>query len=42
MNTDPGYMSAAPEMDGVEDGAGKVLWPVAIGEWKGHLSGSDF
>ncbi|CAG9940414.1 unnamed protein product [Clonostachys rosea f. rosea IK726] len=40
MNTvDPGYMSAAPEMehlfDGVrplgwEDGAGRVLWPVAM------------
>ncbi|KAK4194042.1 3-oxoacyl-reductase 4 [Triangularia verruculosa] len=45
MNTvDPGYMSAAPEMDGVcdgerpllwEDGAGRVLWPVAIGEVEG-------
>ncbi|OIW26594.1 NAD(P)-binding protein, partial [Coniochaeta ligniaria NRRL 30616] len=42
INTvNPGYMSAAPEMeeayDGVrpigwEDGAGRVLWPVAIGE----------
>jgi NAD(P)-dependent dehydrogenase (short-subunit alcohol dehydrogenase family) len=42
MNTvDPGYMSAAPEFenayDGVrpvgwEDGAGRVLWPIAIGE----------
>lgn len=42
MNTvDPGYMSAAPEMDHVfggerpldwEDGAGRVLWPVAMGE----------
>ena len=45
MNTvDPGFMSAAPEMDtkfgGVrpldwEDGAGRVLWPVAIGEGEG-------
>jgi NAD(P)-dependent dehydrogenase (short-subunit alcohol dehydrogenase family) len=42
MNTvDPGYMSAAPEFEdahggerpiGWEDGAGRVLWPVAIGE----------
>jgi NAD(P)-dependent dehydrogenase (short-subunit alcohol dehydrogenase family) len=42
MNSvDPGYMSAAPEMDqlfdgqrpiGWEDGAARVLWPVAIGE----------
>lgn len=42
MNTvDPGYMSAAPEyedaFDGTrpiewEDGAGRVLWPLAIGE----------
>ncbi|KAH7081062.1 dehydrogenase [Paraphoma chrysanthemicola] len=42
MNTvDPGYMSAAPEFenagDGVrpigwEDGAGRLLWPIAIGE----------
>ncbi|CAH0040320.1 unnamed protein product [Clonostachys solani] len=40
MNTvDPGYMSAAPEMEhvfggvrplGWEDGAGRVLWPVAM------------
>ncbi|KAK4451976.1 3-oxoacyl-reductase 4 [Podospora aff. communis PSN243] len=45
MNTvDPGYMSAAPEMDGKfggirpldwEDGAGRVIWPVAIGEVEG-------
>jgi NAD(P)-dependent dehydrogenase (short-subunit alcohol dehydrogenase family) len=45
MNTvDPGYMSAAPEyenaFDGVrpigwEDGAGRVLWPIAIGELEG-------
>ncbi|KAK0652373.1 hypothetical protein B0T16DRAFT_322812, partial [Cercophora newfieldiana] len=45
MNTvDPGYMSAAPEMDGMfggirpldwEDGAGRVLWPVAVGEVEG-------
>ncbi|KAH7066805.1 dehydrogenase [Paraphoma chrysanthemicola] len=42
MNTvDPGYMSAAPEFEnagegvrpiGWEDGAGRVLWPIAIGE----------
>ncbi|KAB5542589.1 hypothetical protein GE09DRAFT_1244985 [Coniochaeta sp. 2T2.1] len=42
MNTvDTGYMSAAPEMEdlfdgtrpiGWEDGAGRVLWPVAVGE----------
>ncbi|MCJ1458696.1 hypothetical protein MMC28_009070 [Mycoblastus sanguinarius] len=40
MNTvDPGYMSAAPEMRargecpiGFDDGAGRVLWPVAVAE----------
>lgn len=40
MNTvDPGYMSAAPEFAGLgvcpigwEDGAGRVLWPIAVGE----------
>lgn len=40
MNTvDPGYMSAAPEMRdsgecpiGSEDGAGRVLWPIALAE----------
>ncbi|KAI0098544.1 NAD(P)-binding protein [Nemania sp. FL0031] len=42
MNTvDPGYMSAAPELEAVngvempigwEDGAGRVLWPIAVGE----------
>ncbi|KAG6356558.1 hypothetical protein INS49_014431 [Diaporthe citri] len=42
MNTvDPGYMSAAPEYEkayggerplGWEDGAGRVLWPIAMGE----------
>lgn len=42
MNSvDPGYMSAAPEYEsayggerplGWEDGAGRVLWPVAMGE----------
>lgn len=42
INTvDPGYMSAAPEFEnayggerpiGWEDGAGRVLWPIAIGE----------
>lgn len=45
MNTvDPGYMSAAPEYEdsfggqrpiGWEDGAGRVLWPIAIGEREG-------
>ncbi|SPO01660.1 uncharacterized protein DNG_04333 [Cephalotrichum gorgonifer] len=45
MNTvDPGYMSAAPEFQdayngerpiGWEDGAGRVLWPVAMGEKEG-------
>jgi len=45
MNTvDPGFMSAAPEMDRMyggirpldwEDGAGRVLWPIAIGEVEG-------
>lgn len=42
MNTvDPGYMSAAPEYENAyggerplswEDGAGRVLWPIAMGE----------
>ncbi len=46
MNSvDPGYMSAAPEMDTMhggerpidwEDGAGRLLWPVAIGEVEGQ------
>ncbi|KAF4308010.1 hypothetical protein GTA08_BOTSDO04278 [Botryosphaeria dothidea] len=46
MNTvDPGYMSAAPEyedaFDGIrpigwEDGAGRVLWPVSMGEMEGE------
>ncbi|KAK3323191.1 hypothetical protein B0T19DRAFT_385457 [Cercophora scortea] len=46
MNTvDPGYLSAAPEMDGLydgrrplswEDGAGRVLWSVAVGEVEGR------
>ena len=44
-SVDPGYMSAAPEIEahwkqqgrprcpiGWEDGAGRVLWPVAVGE----------
>lgn len=39
-SVDPGFMSAAPEMKsivgdcpiGFEDGAGRVLWPVAMGE----------
>lgn len=47
MNTvDPGYMSAAPEFEKAyggerplswEDGAGRVLWPIAMGE--GHQGG---
>ncbi|KAF1962098.1 hypothetical protein CC80DRAFT_588711 [Byssothecium circinans] len=46
MNTvDPGYMSAAPEYEdsfdglrpiGWEDGAGRVLWPVAVGVLEGR------
>ncbi|KAM7207796.1 3-oxoacyl-reductase 4 [Naviculisporaceae sp. PSN 640] len=46
MNTvDPGYMSAAPEMDRIfdgqrpldwEDGVGRTLWPVAVGEVQGR------
>ena len=58
MNTvDPGYMSAAPEMRnrgecpiGSEDGAGRVLWPIALAEggdppvwgrfWK-HFGGAE-
>jgi NAD(P)-dependent dehydrogenase (short-subunit alcohol dehydrogenase family) len=41
----PGYMSAAPEYEdafggvrpiGWEDGAGRVLWPLAVGETEGH------
>ncbi|KAJ5860925.1 uncharacterized protein N7529_008235 [Penicillium soppii] len=43
MNTvDPGYMSAAPEYQrdegcpiGFEDGAARVLWPIAVGELEG-------
>lgn len=43
MNSvDPGYMSAAPECQtdegcpiGFEDGAGRVLWPIAVGEVEG-------
>ncbi|KAL6150190.1 hypothetical protein ACJQWK_02569 [Exserohilum turcicum] len=47
MNTvDPGYMSAAPEYEdafdwtrpiGWEDGAGRVLWPIAVGEVEGQV-----
>lgn len=42
---DPGYMSAAPELEdafggvrpiGWEDGAGRVLWPLAVGEIDGR------
>ncbi|KAM7212459.1 3-oxoacyl-reductase 4 [Rhypophila decipiens] len=46
MNTvDPGYMSSAPEMDHLfgaqrplnwEDGVGRVLWVVAVGEVEGR------
>lgn len=52
MNTvDPGYMSAAPEyedaFDGIrpigwEDGAGRVLWPVALSEVKGEIMWGRF
>ncbi|MBE3042159.1 hypothetical protein IMZ48_06180 [Candidatus Bathyarchaeota archaeon] len=47
MNTvDPGYMSAAPELEdahrgerpiGWEDGAGRVLWSIAMGEKEGSV-----
>jgi NAD(P)-dependent dehydrogenase (short-subunit alcohol dehydrogenase family) len=47
MNTvDPGYMSAAPECEeaydgmrpiGWEDGAGRVLWPIAVAEISGEV-----
>ncbi|KAJ5492118.1 hypothetical protein N7453_010215 [Penicillium expansum] len=45
MNSvDPGYMSAAPECRtvegcpiGFEDGAGRVLWPIAVGEVEGKV-----
>jgi len=47
INTvDPGYMSAAPEMRNSnppldwEDGAGRVLWPVAMGEMAKREDGS--
>ena len=46
INTvDPGYMSAAPEYEdafdgarpiGWEDGAGRVLWPIAVAEIEGQ------
>jgi NAD(P)-dependent dehydrogenase (short-subunit alcohol dehydrogenase family) len=46
MNTlGPGYMSAAPEYEdsfdglrpiGWDDGAGRVLWPIAVGELEGQ------
>ena len=44
MNTvDPGYMSAAPELAGLdvcptgwEDGTRRVLWPIAVGEKGGR------
>jgi len=52
MNTvDPGYMSAAPEyedaFDGVrpigwEDGAGRVLWPIAVSEIEGCVMWGRF
>lgn len=45
VNTaDPGYVSAAPELEqiyggenlsGWEDGAGKAMWPLAMGERNG-------
>ncbi|KGO56614.1 hypothetical protein PEX1_084950 [Penicillium expansum] len=45
MNSvDPGYMSAAPECRtvegcpiGFEDGTGRVLWPIAVGEVEGKV-----
>ncbi|KAJ5316841.1 hypothetical protein PENANT_c016G00047 [Penicillium antarcticum] len=50
MNSvDPGYMSAAPECVpadgcpiGFEDGAGRVLWPVAAGEIEGEVAWGRF
>jgi NAD(P)-dependent dehydrogenase (short-subunit alcohol dehydrogenase family) len=52
INTvDPGYMSAAPELenayDGVrpigwEDGAGRVLWPLVVGELEGKAMWGRF
>lgn len=51
MNTvDPGFMSAAPEFElvhggerplGWEDGAGRVLWPIAMGEKGGSEESSN-
>ncbi|CAG8270249.1 unnamed protein product [Penicillium salamii] len=50
MNSvDPGYMSAAPECQraegcpiGFEDGAARVLWPIAIGESEGRVISGRF
>ncbi|KAJ5383192.1 hypothetical protein N7517_001103 [Penicillium concentricum] len=50
MNSvDPGYMSAAPECqreDGCpirfEDGAARVLWPIAVGEIEGRVISGRF
>ncbi|KAJ5159000.1 uncharacterized protein N7500_008651 [Penicillium coprophilum] len=50
MNSvDPGYMSAAPECQreegcpiGFEDGAARVLWPIAIGEIEGRVISGRF
>lgn len=52
MNTvDPGYMSAAPEYEeafggtrpiGWEDGAGRVLWPIAVAEIEGQVIRGQF
>lgn len=50
MNSvDPGYMSAAPECQrvagcpiGFEDGAARVLWPIAIGELEGRVISGRF
>ncbi|KAJ5436864.1 hypothetical protein N7445_007749 [Penicillium cf. griseofulvum] len=50
MNSvDPGYMSAAPECQreegcpiGFEDGAARVLWPIAVGEIEGRVISGRF
>jgi NAD(P)-dependent dehydrogenase (short-subunit alcohol dehydrogenase family) len=50
MNSvDPGYMSAAPECQraegcpiGFEDGAARVLWPIAAGELEGKVISGRF
>ncbi|KAJ5467254.1 hypothetical protein N7475_005006 [Penicillium sp. IBT 31633x] len=50
MNSvDPGFMSAAPECQraegcpiGFEDGAARVLWPIAVGEIEGRVISGRF